>query len=151
MTILVGIPRITERAGSASGCRSRNGCANLLSYPCNQTSGSTDPVGSTATIRMDWSGDVFFGIYKFFMRARASWLVALSAACLVARSDSGFLAEPAVVQANQVQPTTPPDPTQGVVYYLPHGPRRQVIRRGELPTLWHDPRGGRAGPGRVSS
>ena len=36
---------MTVPAGSVNGWRKRNGCANRLSYPCSQTSGSTVPPG----------------------------------------------------------------------------------------------------------
>lgn len=57
------------------------------------------------------------------MQARALWAVALCGVCLTSRSDQIVGAEQAVLmRALQVQPSTPPDPSQGVVYICPMDP-----------------------------
>ena len=56
------------------------------------------------------------------MHTRAVLVALSSVACLVARSDTAFLAEPDVVRAIQTQPATLPDPAQGVVYICPMDP-----------------------------
>src|SRR5690349_21704807 len=55
------------------------------------------------------------------MHTRAALVAVLSVACLVARSDTALLAEPAVVQAIQGQAAIP-DPAAGVVYICPMDP-----------------------------
>ena len=47
-------------------------------------------------------------VYNVPMHVLAALVAALIVACLLARSDTALLAEPAVVQAIQIQPATPP-------------------------------------------
>ena len=62
------------------------------------------------------------------MRARRWWLAGLCGVCLTARSEPLILAEPTVVaqagqsQAGQSDASTPPDPSDGVVYICPMDP-----------------------------
>jgi hypothetical protein len=62
-------------------------------------------------------------VYKVRMQPRVLWAVALCGVCLASRSDQLVGAEyPALIRALEVEPSTPPDPSQGVVYICPMDP-----------------------------